>query len=179
MVSTSTGSLPTRRPAPARLAQAAGVLALPRTGAAPFRSWHGMPPRATGLCHPRRGGGEPVVVSSGRWAHRVEHLLHDVFALADDGDTAVGDGEAAGAVVILVHTDLDALADHDVLVEDGVPDHRAAADLRVVQDHRPPHPRRSVPPHAGGEDRLPHTRARHDHAVGHDAVDRAADAVAV
>src|SRR3954453_24045647 len=106
MVSTSTGSLPTRRPAPARLAQAAGILALPRTGAAPFRSRHGMPSRATGLCHPRRSGEEPVVVSSGRCAHRVEHLVHDVFALAGDGDTAVGDGEASGLFIILVHTDL-------------------------------------------------------------------------
>src|SRR3954451_22179998 len=126
MVSTSPGSLPTRRPAPGRLAQAAGILALPRTGAAPFRSRHGMPSRATGLCHPRRGGEEPVVVSSGRCAHRVEHLLHDVFALADDGDTAVGGGEASGAVVILVNPDLASLYDRRLLVEYGVPDHRAA-----------------------------------------------------
>src|SRR3712207_8510449 len=45
--------------------------------------------------------------------------------------------------VVLVDADLDALADHHVLVEDRVPDHRAAADVRAVQDHRPLHRGRS------------------------------------
>src|SRR3712207_9565848 len=68
--------------------------------------------------------------------------------------------ETAGAVVVLVDADLDALADADVLVDDRVADHGPAADVRAVQEHRPPDGRPAVHDHAGGEPRLADTAGR-------------------
>src|SRR3712207_8057240 len=67
--------------------------------------------------------------------------------------------ETAGAVVVLVDADLDALADADVLVDDRIADHGPAADVRAVQDHGPLDGRPAVHDHAGGEHRLVDTRS--------------------
>src|SRR5579859_4070328 len=60
----------------------------------------------------------------------------DYLALADYGDTALRDNEAALAVVVLVDADHRPLGDRDVLVDDRVLDHGVPADPGVMQDHR-------------------------------------------
>src|SRR3712207_7133575 len=70
--------------------------------------------------------------------------------------------ETAGAVVVLVDADLDALADADVLVDDRVADHGPAADVRAVQEHGPLDGRPAVHDHAGGDRKS--TRLNSSHA---------------
>ena len=76
------------------------------------------------------------------------------LALADHGDAARRHGEPAGPVAFLVHADLSALGDDHVLVQDRVLDHGVAADLGVVQQHRPLHPGPAVDPDPGREHRV-------------------------
>src|SRR4051812_25350668 len=60
----------------------------------------------------------------------------DFGALADHGDAFGGDGEAAGAVVLVVDADLRTVRDDHALVDDRSADDGAAADVHVVGDHR-------------------------------------------
>src|SRR3954451_17595891 len=60
----------------------------------------------------------------------------DFGALADHGDAFGGDGEAAGAVVLVVDADLRTVWDDHALVDDRSADDGAPADVHVVGDHR-------------------------------------------
>src|SRR4051794_9159844 len=55
-------------------------------------------------------------------------------ALADHGDAALADGEAAAPVLVVVDTDQGAVGHDDVLVDDRVADHGTAADGHVVEE---------------------------------------------
>src|SRR5690606_12719640 len=88
----------------------------------------------------------------------------DHRALADDHQPTVGDGEAAGPVLVVVYPDADARGDLDALVDDGSVDLAAATDLHPVEKHRCRHVAERVDAHPGREHRVGHGRAGDDHA---------------
>ncbi|MGE0301019.1 MAG: hypothetical protein AB7R99_30475, partial [Pseudonocardia sp.] len=104
---------------------------------------------------------------------------------AASGATGAGPGTVLlGAALVAAEAgwrdpQLDALADHDVLVEDRVADDGVAADVGGVHDDAALHARPAVHERSGGEHGLAYRRPGDDHAVGDDAVQRAPDAVAV
>src|SRR4249919_1421381 len=64
----------------------------------------------------------------------------DPDTLGNDSDTAVGEGEASGVIRFGVNTDLGAVGDHDILVQDRAMYDCVTPDDRMGQDHRMVHP---------------------------------------
>jgi phosphohistidine phosphatase len=98
-----------------------------------------------------------VLHFSGEWcdlapgaARGSEHQL----VLADDGDPRLGDGEAAGAVLVRIHPDPRTLRNLHVLVEDRAADDGVTADVDVVHQHAVAHRGPRVHAHVRREHRI-------------------------
>src|SRR6266545_137651 len=81
----------------------------------PMENPHDAPPRSASTCCRR--------------------LLREGLVLAEHGQAVLHE-EAAGLVVLLVDAELGAGRDHDVLVDDGVADHRATTDPHPIEQDR-------------------------------------------
>src|SRR5215813_15631049 len=88
-------------------------------------------------CSPQpRAVGRSRMSPSVSVTRREQTRLHlDALALPDDHDAAVRDGEAL-AIAFEVDTDLRAVRDDDVLVEDRVANDRVPPDVAALHDHR-------------------------------------------
>src|SRR6266511_1321878 len=103
---------------------------------------------------------------------------HHPLSLADDDDPAFGDG-VPGAVLLQVDPDLHAFRDDHVLVDDGVADHRVAADVDTLHEHRALDVRPGVDMDVGGHHRVLHQRAGDDGPRRDHRPDRPAQALLV
>src|ERR671913_1413944 len=122
----------------------------------PARNWTTPPASGTGWpagSPPRRPSRRPTATPRSGV---------DLLALPDDDHAAVGDHEPL-PVPVEVDADPGPLGDLDVLVEDGVADHRSPADVGVVHQHRPLDAGPGVDPDPRRQDRAAHRAPRHHH----------------
>src|SRR4051794_26132565 len=97
---------------------------------------------------------------------RRRRLRQGHLRLAQDNDTAVG-YVVARPIQFRLESDMRTFRHDDVLVQDCLADHCAAADLHAVHEHRPLDVRAGGEPDVGGKDALPHRRAGDDGTGAH------------